>query len=122
MLILHLDGESMLASAGSACTNGALEPSRVPQALGLDWETASAAVRFFLGAHTTKEEIDYAMNTLGTILRRMRESRDSLRRTLRMALGRSEGDIDAAIFLTVFVEARFFPVAWFIESAQLASS
>jgi cysteine desulfurase len=72
MLILNLDMEGVLVSAGSACTSGALEPSHVLQTLGLDRPTASAAVRFSLGAHTTKEEIDFALEKLHTILRRMR--------------------------------------------------
>ena len=40
--------------------------------LGLDRETASAAVRFSLGASTTEEEVDFALDTLYTILQRMR--------------------------------------------------
>jgi len=72
MLILNLDMEGVLVSAGSACTSGALEPSHVLQSLGLDRPTASAAVRFSLGAHTTEDEIDFALEKLHTILRRMR--------------------------------------------------
>lgn len=72
MLILNLDMEGVLVSAGSACTSGALEPSHVLTALGLDRETASAAVRFSLGAETTADDIDYALDTLRTTLERMR--------------------------------------------------
>lgn len=72
MLILNLDMEGVLVSAGSACTSGALEPSHVLTALGLDRETASAAVRFSLGAKTTADDIDYALDTLRTTLERMR--------------------------------------------------
>jgi cysteine desulfurase len=72
MLILNLDMEGVLVSAGSACTSGALEPSHVLSALGLDRETASAAVRFSLGADTTTEEVDYALDALRTTLDRMR--------------------------------------------------
>lgn len=72
MLILNLDMDGVLVSAGSACTSGALEPSHVLTAIGLDRETASAAVRFSLGAGTTEEEIDYALDTLHTTLARMR--------------------------------------------------
>jgi cysteine desulfurase len=71
MLILNLDMEGVLVSAGSACTSGALEPSHVLQTLGLDRPTASAAVRFSLGTHTTDEEIDFALDKLHTILQRM---------------------------------------------------
>jgi len=72
MLILNLDMEGVLVSAGSACTSGALEPSHVLQTLGLDRPIASAAVRFSLGASTTEEEVDFALDKLNTILRRMR--------------------------------------------------
>jgi len=73
MLILNLDMGGVLASAGSACTSGALEPSHVLDALGLDRETASAAVRFSLGADTTADDVDYALDTLHTTLDRMRK-------------------------------------------------
>jgi len=72
MLILNLDMEGVLVSAGSACTSGALEPSHVLSALGLERETASAAVRFSLGADTTADEVDYALEALHTTLDRMR--------------------------------------------------
>jgi cysteine desulfurase len=72
MLILNLDMQGVLVSAGSACTSGALEPSHVLTAIGLDRPTASAAVRFSLGAQTTEEDIDYALETLRTTLERMR--------------------------------------------------
>jgi cysteine desulfurase len=72
MLILNLDMDGVLVSAGSACTSGALEPSHVLTAIGLDRDTASAAVRFSLGVDTTADEIDYALETLRSTLDRMR--------------------------------------------------
>lgn len=71
MLLLNLDMEGVCASAGSACQSGALAPSHVLRALGLDRQTASAALRFSMGAHTTEEEVDYALETLQTTLERM---------------------------------------------------
>lgn len=71
MLILNLDMEGVLVSAGSACTSGAMEPSHVLTALGLDRETASAAVRFSLGAETSEDDVDYALDKLHSILQRM---------------------------------------------------
>lgn len=73
MLILNLDMEGVFVSAGSACTSGALEPSHVLSALGLDRETASASVRFSLGAETTEEDIDYSLEKLRAILTRMED-------------------------------------------------
>lgn len=71
MLILNLDMEGVLVSAGSACTSGALEPSHVLTALGLERETASAAVRFSMGADTTEDDVEYALDMLHTTLDRM---------------------------------------------------
>lgn len=71
MLILNLDMSGVLVSAGSACTSGALAPSHVLSALGLDRDTASAAVRFSMGADTTADDIDYALDQLRSTLERM---------------------------------------------------
>ncbi len=73
MLILNLDMEGVQASAGSACTSGALAPSHVLTALGLPREIASAAVRFSMGRSTTAEDVDYAVEALAAIVERMRE-------------------------------------------------
>lgn len=72
MLLLNLDLEGVYVSAGSACTSGALEPSHVLQAIGLDRETASAAIRFSLGKENSEEDIDYAVDRLSAVIRRMR--------------------------------------------------
>ena len=71
ILILNLYMQGVLVSAGSACTSGALEPSHVLSALGLDSETASAAVRFSMGGDTTADDVDYALDQLRTTLERM---------------------------------------------------
>ena len=75
MLLLNLDMEGVMVSAGSACTSGALEPSHVLLAIGRDRATASAAVRFSLGKDNTDDDIDEAVARLATILRRMRQRR-----------------------------------------------
>lgn len=72
MLILNFDMEGVCVSSGSACTSGAIEPSHVLLALGLDEATASAAVRFSLGKDNTLEEIDYTIDCLHEIVMRMR--------------------------------------------------
>lgn len=71
MLLLNLDMEGVSASAGSACTSGALEPSHVLTAIGLDRHTGAAAVRFSLGKENTEDEIDYAVDKLRRVLKRM---------------------------------------------------
>ncbi len=71
MLILALDLEGVCASAGSACTSGALSPSHVLTALGLDRATASAAVRFSLGEATTADDVDAAAEALVRVAARL---------------------------------------------------
>ncbi|HYE57842.1 MAG TPA: aminotransferase class V-fold PLP-dependent enzyme, partial [Rhodothermales bacterium] len=71
MLILGLDLEGVCASAGSACTSGAIEPSHVLLALGLPRETAAAAVRFSLGHTTTEADVDTAADALTRVVSRM---------------------------------------------------
>ncbi|PEN15024.1 cysteine desulfurase NifS [Longibacter salinarum] len=72
MLILNLDMQGLMVSAGSACTSGAMEPSHVLSAIGRDRATASAAVRFSLGRSNTEDEIDAAVDALASTVTRMR--------------------------------------------------
>lgn len=74
MLILNMDMQGICVASGSACTSGAIEPSHVLLAMGLDQATASAAVRFSLGKDNTPEEVDRAVDSLHTIIKRMRKS------------------------------------------------
>ena len=60
MLLAALDLEGVRASAGSACTSGALEPSHVLLALGVPRETAAATVRFSFGRSTTEADVAQA--------------------------------------------------------------
>ena len=71
MLLLNMDMENICVSAGSACTSGALEPSHVLLAMGLDRDTAAAFLRFSVGKSTTDEEVDRAIEALDCVLRRM---------------------------------------------------
>lgn len=72
MLILNLDMNGVMVSAGSACTSGAMEPSHVLSAIGRDRATASAAVRFSLGVSNTEEHVDKAVDALASTVQRMR--------------------------------------------------
>ena len=72
MLLLNLDLEGICVSSGSACTSGTLQPSHVLLALGLPAETASAAVRFSLGHHTTAADIDQAVAVTKRVWSRMK--------------------------------------------------
>ena len=71
MLIL-LDQNGICASSGSACTSGSLDPSHVLLAIGLPHEIAHGSLRFSLGIHNTKEDVDTAVSTLVSIVERLR--------------------------------------------------
>ncbi|MGB3543414.1 cysteine desulfurase family protein [Rubrivirga sp.] len=71
MLLTALDLEGVHASAGSACTSGALEPSHVVTALGLGRETAAATVRLSLGRTTTAADLEDAVGALTRVVRRL---------------------------------------------------
>lgn len=54
------------ASSQSACSSGAIEPSRVIQAMGYDRSTASQCIRFSLGRFTNEGQIDEALDCLAS--------------------------------------------------------
>lgn len=71
MLIL-LDEEGICASSGSACTSGSLDPSHVLLAIGRPHEIAHGSLRITLSEETTKEDVDYVVDTLKRIIERLR--------------------------------------------------
>jgi cysteine desulfurase len=75
-----VSGEALLVgigdiavSTGSACTTGRREPSYVLKAIGTTDERADASIRFGLGRFTTEEEIDYTVEKVARVVRRLRE-------------------------------------------------
>ncbi|SMO50674.1 cysteine desulfurase family protein [Fodinibius sediminis] len=71
MLLLNLDVEGICVSNGSACTSGAVEPSHVLDGIGLDTETANSSIRISMGKDNTVEDIDYLVDQLDVVVRRM---------------------------------------------------
>jgi len=71
-LILYLDAHGIYASTGSACTSASLDPSHVILALGLPYEVAHGSLRFTLGHSTTKEDIEYVIDTLPPLVEKLR--------------------------------------------------
>lgn len=72
-ILLFLDMEGISASSGSACTSGSLDPSHVLLATGLDHETAHGSIRFTISEETTKEDIDYVVQTMKEIIIKLRK-------------------------------------------------
>ena len=71
-LLIMLDMKGICASSGSACTSGALDPSHVLMAIGLPHEIAHGSLRLTLSEETTKEEIDYAVESVKKIVENLR--------------------------------------------------
>ena len=58
-LLLALDQLGVMASSGSACTSGSLDPSHVLLSLGLCHEVAHGSLRLSISDETTREDVEY---------------------------------------------------------------
>jgi len=72
-MLLNLDMLGIAASTGSACTSTSLEPSHVLLAIGLPHEIAHGSLRFTFGRWTKEEEIDYLIDNLPKIVKKLRQ-------------------------------------------------
>lgn len=72
-LLLNLDIKGIAASSGSACTSGSLDPSHVLLSIGLPHEIAHGSLRLTLGAINTEEDIDYVLEELPIIVKKLRD-------------------------------------------------
>ena len=72
-MLLSLDMKGVAASSGSACTSGSLEASHVLLAIGLAPEIAHGSLRLTLGKENTEEDIDYVIEILPTIIKKLRK-------------------------------------------------
>lgn len=73
-LVLLLDDAGVAASAGSACASGAIEPSHVLTAMGLDAREALSSLRLSLGPTTTAADVDLALDVVPWAVDRLRGS------------------------------------------------
>lgn len=72
-ILLLLNQFGISVSTGSACSSASLEPSHVLSALGVPVEMIHGTVRFTVGDFTTKEDIDYVVDNLKTVVAKLRE-------------------------------------------------
>ena len=72
-ILLMLDEKNIDASSGSACTSGSLSPSHVLQAMGIPYTFIQGSVRFSLSRYNTDKEIDYIIEHIPPIIKRLRE-------------------------------------------------
>ncbi len=71
-LLLWLDISGICASTGSACSSASLEASHVLLAMGVPHEKAHGSLRLSISHDTTDEDVDYIIETLPSIVERLR--------------------------------------------------
>ena len=71
-ILVGLDFSGIAASSGSACTSASLEPSHVLIAMGQDVQLARSSLRITLGRETTDHEIHKLVETLPSLIHRLR--------------------------------------------------
>ena len=70
--VVLLDEAGIAASAGAACSSGAVEPSHVLESMGLDRRQASSGLRFSLGVTTSGQDVDHALARVPGVVDRLR--------------------------------------------------
>ena len=73
-IVLGLDLKGIGVSAGSACTSGNVEPSHVLVAMGVGLDWAMGAVRCSLGRSTSAEDIDYVVDCVEPLVKKLRQA------------------------------------------------
>jgi cysteine desulfurase len=71
-MVLGLDLAGVAGSTGSACTAGSAEPSHVLAAMGYSADVARGALRLTLGRDNTDEDVDYAINVVEDVVKKLR--------------------------------------------------
>jgi cysteine desulfurase len=70
-LLVGLDLAGVMASSGSACTSGSLEPSHVLTAIGLPDSLAQSSLRLTLGRENTMDELERTVEVLERLVARL---------------------------------------------------
>lgn len=66
-LLMQLDLAGIAVSHGSACSSGAIEPSRILLRMGYDRKRVRNSIRFSFSRMNTKEEIDHALTVISSM-------------------------------------------------------
>jgi cysteine desulfurase len=72
-LLIALDLKGFAVSSGAACSSGAVEPSHVLLAIGMDRERARASLRFSLGRSNTAEQVDALIDAVAESTTKLRK-------------------------------------------------
>lgn len=75
-LLIHLDMIGVSASSGSACLTGDPEPSPVLSAIGLESDWTMGGLRLTIGRQNTSDDIEYVIERLPGIIRKLRQLED----------------------------------------------
>lgn len=73
-LLYLLDEQGVCASAASACASGAMEPSHVLAAMGVERSLAHGALRLSLGHTTTEADVDSAITAVVSAVSHLRQA------------------------------------------------
>ncbi len=71
-LLLLLDQKGIMASSGSACTSGALDPSHVLLAIGRVHDVAHGSLRLSIGEDITDEEVEEIIGSVKEVVAYLR--------------------------------------------------
>lgn len=69
----RLSDVGICISTGSACASGSLDPSHVIRAMGVPFIAVHGSVRFSLSRYNTMDEVDYVLEKLPPIIKRLRD-------------------------------------------------
>ena len=72
-LMVDLDFAGIFVSSGSACASEDISLSHVLEAMGVDPIIGQGTLRFSLGESTTKDDIDFVIETIPPIVERLRK-------------------------------------------------
>lgn len=74
-LLILLDQKGICGSGGSACSTGAVDPSHVLRAIGVQEDLTRGVLRLTVSSQTTREELDMAVEAIRSNVEKLRSMR-----------------------------------------------